>query len=783
MLDTRYVKLDDSKVDELNAPRILNQKEVKKIIDEFPKVHGVNDIVRKYARKNIEKDIMPRLFRTMIPSKINELQERIYAQHYYSQIPPGTAAGCLAGEAAGASSTQATLNTFHTAGSKNSVSSGIDGLRELFYAKKTRGNESCSVYFKNRYLSLEEIYEKRSELIGSRVSDFVSNYEILRRKTPNTKEEYYDKDELVEDSIWSEYCEEISGMKLPVKAKYILRLHLNLNEMVKQNVTTKEIADSLCREKKSFIVPVYGPMKDAILDIYPTKEVTSGKIKGKECKKMMGIPVSKKDKEFVFLENCLVPCLSLTDVKGISGIKEIYVDQVSLVMAIYKERKAIQMDFPKSFKKNPNSEYWVLFLNKFLARLHGFKINHVSDLVKEVGIEPVFEDLKNNWVIVEIVKPVTKLFEGKQKKLSPIEILNDAIASDEKLIENNLKIKQMEEKEEFGKAITHLPTPTNLLRKAKLLVVETEGSNLLGLCQQPDVDSTLTTCNNIYTTTQLLGIENAYNLYISELDKTIASNRATINPVHIITIADFVMIRGIPRGTNFSGVSKQAGGPLELASIERAGKVISEAALFGNKEIIKGISSSIVVNARIEVGTGASNVGEDIIENGMVVDTLINEDIYKLHSKDNFGLTEDQILDEINKIKNYEDVTAIDRTAFDFEGPEDGEERFVGSIVEGNENFKNEIVNKNIKIRSNYKKYSKTNSLVYNKSISEKDGYYISEVLDLSFLPSKPEKSFKIVKGPKFTPPKVEKVVNKELSAESEINIREYNQSISKFFD
>jgi len=820
MLKSGYKRLDGKEIKDIRyVPRMMNKKEKDEIIRDFPKVHGVTLKVREIARQNIEDDIRPRLERDILPSFLDELKKKIYACHLNSQVPPGMPIGTLAGEALGSTTTQTTLNTFHTAGSSRSASTGIEGIRELIYARRNRSNESCSIYFKNRELSLTEIFDKRAELVGSKVSDFVSKYEILKRVTPTTRVEYYDESELVEDSIWAS----LSGLSIPESAEYILRLHLNLDEMRKQYVTIKEIADSVCKEKKPLIVPVYGPMRTAIIDIYPTEEVKNGVMKDNNCKKLIGIPISNKYKEFVFLENCLVPCLALSDVKGIPGVKEIYPEEIELVSGIYKQRKARADDFPKSFKRKAKGNYWVLFLNKFFARKHGVKVEHISNLFREAKMEPVLEDANNGWVIIDIGEPTYKKVEdlGTSLELNATEKLSEIISSEKKLSEAILKSKQKKEKKKYGAIVSYIPEPTSILRKSKIIIADTEGSNLLGLYQQPGVDDTLTTCNNIYTATEILGIESAYNLYIRELDSTIRSNRSSINPVHIISIADFVMVRGIPRGTNFSGVSKQAGGPLELASIERAGKVISEAAFFGRHEIIKGISSSVIVNSRVEVGTGASSVGEDIIKNGVVVQTLLNEDVYKLHSVKN-KFTEDQMLKEINEFKGFEDAVLIDRSAIDYDGPKYGEERN-GEFVEGDEGFKVDInyksnggddIHSKLK-KSSYKKYSKTYSLIYNAKITGKigEGFIISTTPNLSFLPSKSEESptkTKIVSKTTVTKPAAKpvtkpaakpvtkpaakpvakpatkevtkKVVNQTLNDESEIDIKKYTENLSKLF-
>jgi hypothetical protein len=159
---------------------------------------------------------------------------------------------------------------------------------------------------------------------------------------------------------------------------------------------------------------------------------------------------------------------------------------------------------------------------------------------------------------------------------------------------------------------------------SEFVMAETDGANLKELLSIPDIDSTRTTCNNMYTLTDTLGIESARAYIIEALTATISANGSYIHPANITFIAEFITSRGSPYGATYSGISRQPGGHLSLATVERAGKVFTQSALHGRKEDIRSVSASVAVGARASVGTGYFDIGYDFIENG-VPKTVLND--------------------------------------------------------------------------------------------------------------------------------------------------------------
>jgi hypothetical protein len=94
-------------------------------------------------------------------------------------------------------------------------------------------------------------------------------------------------------------------------------------------------------------------------------------------------------------------------------------------------------------------------------------------------------------------------------------------------------------------------------------------------------------------------------------------------------IAEFITSRVAPAGATYTGIARQKGGHLSLATIERAGQVFTKSAIYGKKEDIKNVSASIVVGARVAIGDGAFDIAQDIVTPEGNPKTIINNDLFE----------------------------------------------------------------------------------------------------------------------------------------------------------
>jgi len=92
------------------------------------------------------------------PENIKLLKEKIKKQYFYSKAQPGEMIGCIAASSIGEQNTQASLNSFHSAGiMKANLTDGISRLDELISANKKIKTPSCTFYFNN--ISNTELYQ------------------------------------------------------------------------------------------------------------------------------------------------------------------------------------------------------------------------------------------------------------------------------------------------------------------------------------------------------------------------------------------------------------------------------------------------------------------------------------------------------------------------------------------------------------------------------------------------------------------------------------------------
>ena len=778
-----------------DKPRKLTEEEINYIIDDFPDDNVLNNEAKQIARNGVIYSIENELKKIEIsPKDLDELKKLIIQQHTNSLVVPATAVGTTAAEAVGSTMTQSTLNTFHSSGSVRSVSFGIDTMRDILFARKTPKNVFCTVYYKNKLLTLEEVLETKSYIVGNLFSNFIVDYKIGKFVEGDIKLEKY---------FWHErsYIEEyIKDITYPenMDTSVILRIFLNKNEMYKHKVTIKKLVDVICR-KDTNIIPIYGSIIDGIIDIIPKTKITKDLLdvfnnnNNNKNKKIKYDSLSINNVELQsYIENLyfeiFINGLKNSIVKGIEGITNLH-PKVINVLDIVKDIKSLDKSLNKSLDK---SLQWEITVNSKIMKHKGLSIENLTNMLnkfnidiikiydmsyiirlpKSIMVEPKtyidnflkenpnpkfihianliksIDKHNNDWVIsfdtyklnssrisndhinYMFFKLNFKILQVIDKKIiiqlpnlnleNPLEYLNYI----ENLYENQDNIVFNDNKDFKVKDIKELLTNDNIIRTDKIqaymvkyglsaetfldklrtffeifqithnintideniiinipqnmnnslnnyinhilsidkklytdnkigertfrvkssefVIAETEGENLSKLLALPQIDKTRTTCNNMFTIYNTFGIEAARKLIINSLMEV--TEKSYVHPANIMIIAEFITSRGEPNGATYTGISRQPGGHLSLATLERAGKVFTQSAFCTSKEDIRNVSASISVGARMAIGDGMFDIGLDI--DGK---TYINNDIFNV--KTNFPpiLTDEIIQSQINQ--------------------------------------------------------------------------------------------------------------------------------------
>jgi len=378
----------DNGMEVSDKPRRLTDEEILYIVGYLPLPPSADEEAAIVSREGVVEWMTETLKDIVLcPSAIPELIERILEQHYKSLAIPGTAIGTAAAESVGATTTQMTLNTFHTSGSAKSASFGIDAMRDIIFARKNPKNESCTIRYVNKRASYEEILNSRQYIVGSMISDFVKDYDI---DSPNNfKEKFW----------WSETIPMLFNKDVS-EATLVLRLYLNIDEMFRQKVTISELASTLEREAPPKVIPIYGPISDGIIDIYPDLKFVRETVKNKSQESLIVDDMI----ELTFFETMIYPELSSIRVKGISGIKQLYPIVAPVWSMVSYERKMTLGDLKNeemvSLLKSHIGNAWMLYYNRSVMKSTGLIPENLSALCTDAGLK--------------IIVGLTRITQGEQ---------------------------------------------------------------------------------------------------------------------------------------------------------------------------------------------------------------------------------------------------------------------------------------------------------------------------------------------------------------------------------
>lgn len=139
-------------------------------------------------------------------------------------------------------------------------------------------------------------------------------------------------------------------------------------------------------------------------------------------------------------------------------------------------------------------------------------------------------------------------------------------------------------------------------RNVYYIVIEGEG--LRDVMATYGVAFSQASSNNVMEVAQVLGIEAAREVIIREIKETMEGHGIGIDERHLKLLADNMTYRGRVLGYTRHGMSKMKESALMLASFERTADHLFEAAYYGQKDPIAGVSESIISGTPIRLGTG-----------------------------------------------------------------------------------------------------------------------------------------------------------------------------------
>ena len=157
---------------------------------------------------------------------------------------------------------------------------------------------------------------------------------------------------------------------------------------------------------------------------------------------------------------------------------------------------------------------------------------------------------------------------------------------------------------------------------AKDWILMTDGSNLLDILADDSVDVSRTLTNDILEFHEIFGIEATRNLIYKEVHKIFMESHP--NPRHIQMLADTMTYRGKLMQIDRHGMNKNSEiGPIGKASFEEVMNIFTKAALFAEKDNMKGMSANIMTGQFCKAGTNTFDI---LIDEDKLIEAEGNEE-------------------------------------------------------------------------------------------------------------------------------------------------------------
>ena len=137
-------------------------------------------------------------------------------------------------------------------------------------------------------------------------------------------------------------------------------------------------------------------------------------------------------------------------------------------------------------------------------------------------------------------------------------------------------------------------------------VLDTDGTNLVDILANPNVDAERTVSNDIREIYETLGIEAARNSLYQELMNVTGED--SMNYRHLSLLMDTMTYRGYLVSIDRHGINRGDIGPLAKSSFEETTDMLINASIFSQYDSVNGVSANVMLGQQPPCGTGDCSV-------------------------------------------------------------------------------------------------------------------------------------------------------------------------------
>lgn len=296
----------------------------------------------------------------------------------------------------------------------------------------------------------------------------------------------------------------------------------------------------------------------------------------------------------------LADILEYSEIFWDNGDYETNIENDKGIMQIYKELSKLESFANKCRSDSP----WVLRMKFNKEKMNSFGLRMIDIYTKlnstyDKYIDCVYSDDNADEAIFRI-----KLTDSALKDIDP----NDEIAA-VKAMEHNIVYQAILKGYNGLKKVSlnkkkydKYNDETFKFDKVVEWVLDTDGTNLMNILANPNIDSTRTISNDIREIYDTLGIEAARTALYNELINV--TSEGSMNYRHLSLLIDTMTNKGQLMSIDRHGINRGDIGPLAKSSFEETTDMLINASIFSEYDNVNGVSANVMLGQQPPCGTG-----------------------------------------------------------------------------------------------------------------------------------------------------------------------------------
>jgi DNA-directed RNA polymerase II subunit RPB1 len=238
----------------------MKQRLVKSDLSPLEIIEGIDYILEQTKNKSIIFEMLLKVhFSPVYLLKYNRINRQTFENlkmniincYENSQIEAGEMVGAVAAQSLGETSTQMTLNTFHTAGAGSGITTGVPRLKEIMHITSNLKTPSLTIFLKDdvKY-DIEKSKDVMNKLEITKLKDLVTGSSIFYEPDDFNTTIDDDKDFMEIYKEFNEFDDKCKSLQSN-KSDWMLRFEFDRKLLLNKSISMEEIYEAINKLKSA----------------------------------------------------------------------------------------------------------------------------------------------------------------------------------------------------------------------------------------------------------------------------------------------------------------------------------------------------------------------------------------------------------------------------------------------------------------------------------------------------------------------------------------------------